>query len=88
MGRGVWIRARIVARGRGRRVRGHARVIGTPKSGRCAMTSWNDRVARDGTVLHWHGTGLYSVGAPDQCEFEGCRGTRATRSRHCLRHAR
>ena len=52
------------------------------------MTSWNDRVDRDGNVLHRHGTGLYSIGAPDQCEYEGCRGTRATRSRHCLRHAR
>lgn len=29
MGRGVWIRARIVGRGRVCRARGHARAIGT-----------------------------------------------------------
>ena len=48
------------------------------------------RIDSRGRVLHHDGPydGFYSVGRDDQCEYNGCRGYKASRSRHCSRHAR
>ncbi len=47
-----------------------------------------DRIDRHGRVLHRGPHGSVSIGAPDQCEYDGCRSTRTGSSRHCSRHDR
>lgn len=35
-------------------------------------TTYGDRVARDGRVIHYYGNGVISYGRPGQCEYNGC----------------
>lgn len=41
----------------------------------------------NGRVIHWGPGRSYSVGAPDQCEYNGCRSTKAAHSTRCSRHS-
>ena len=47
-----------------------------------------DRVTRDGRIIHWGPNGTLSYGRDDQCEYNGCKSSRAAHSRHCMRHTR
>ena len=46
------------------------------------------RIDRQGRVLHNGPYGTVMVGRPNQCEYDGCQGYKASRSRHCWRHTR